>query len=117
MRPRQQSPLTVPCYGLHSNRAYAVGMDSPKLVVASICASRPEADLARGELESAGIPAMVQADTAGGMREHLAWSGTGFKILGREEDIVAACDLLTPSPGSQLKEDEEIPEHEHQGDY
>jgi F420-dependent methylenetetrahydromethanopterin dehydrogenase len=91
-------------------------MDSPKLVVASICASRPEADLAKGELESAGIPAMVQADTAGGMREHLAWSGAGFKILVREEDLVAARDLLTPSPDSQLKEGEEIPEDEHQDD-
>jgi len=29
------------------------------------------------------------------MREHLAWSGAGFKILVREDDASAARDLLT----------------------
>ncbi|MGB7731485.1 MAG: DUF2007 domain-containing protein [Candidatus Acidiferrum sp.] len=91
-------------------------MESPKLVVAHICISRPDADLAKGELESVGIPAMVQADTAGGMREHLAWSGAGFRILVREEDLAAARDLLTLPPSSQLKEGEEIPEDGHQDD-
>ena len=91
-------------------------MESAKLVVAYISGSRPEADLARAELELAGIPAMVQADTAGGMREHLAWSGAGFKILVREQDLVAARDLLTPPPGSVLKENEEIPKDEHRDD-
>jgi Putative prokaryotic signal transducing protein len=85
-------------------------MDNRKIVVAYIYGSRPEADLAKGELEAAGIPAMVQADTAGGMREHLAWSGAGFKILVREEDLVIARELLTPPPSSLLKEGEEIPE-------
>ncbi len=116
MRPRQQSPLALPYLGFRSNRAYTVGMDSPKLVVAYICASRPAADLAKGELESAGIPAMVQADTAGGMREHLAWSGAGFKILVREEDLLAARGLLSPPPGGLLKEGEEIPEDDRQDD-
>jgi hypothetical protein len=81
-------------------------MDTSKLVVAHIYPSRPDADLAVGELESVGIPAMVQADTAGGMREHLAWSGAGFKILVREEDLVAARDLLTPPPGGLLRDPE-----------
>ena len=58
--------------------------------------SRPEADLAKGALEDAGILAMVQADTAGGMREHLAWSGAGFKVVVREEDVTAARDVLAP---------------------
>lgn len=58
--------------------------------------SRPEADLAKGALEDAGILAKVQADTAGGMREHLAWSGAGFKVLVREEDVTAARDVLAP---------------------
>jgi hypothetical protein len=39
---------------------------------------------------------MVQADTAGGMREHLAWSGARFKILVREEDATAAREVLAP---------------------
>jgi hypothetical protein len=39
---------------------------------------------------------MIQADTAGGMREHLAWSGAGFKILVREEDAIVVREVLTP---------------------
>ena len=71
-------------------------MDHTKLVVVQSYGSRPEADLAKGALEDAGIQAMVQADTAGGMREHLAWSGAGFKILVREEDAPMARDVLIP---------------------
>lgn len=73
-----------------------MGMEQVKLVVVQSYGSRPEADLAKSELESAGIPALVQADTAGGMREHLAWSGAGFKVLVREEDAAAASEVLTP---------------------
>ena len=71
-------------------------MHDAKLIVAQSYGSRPEADLAKGALEDAGIHAMIQSDTAGGMREHLAWSGAGFKILVREEDAAAARDLLAP---------------------
>ena len=71
-------------------------MQDAKLIAVQSYASRPEADLAKGALEDSGIQAMVQADTAGGMREHLAWSGAGFKILVREEDATAARDVLTP---------------------
>jgi hypothetical protein len=72
-------------------------MQDTKLVVVQSYASRPEADLAKGALDDAGIQAMIQADTAGGMREHLAWSGAGFKILVREEDGTAACEVLAPT--------------------
>ena len=71
-------------------------MEHPNLVIVHAYGTRPEADLAKTELESAGIPAMIQADTAGGMREHLAWSGFGFKILVREGDAEAAREILTP---------------------
>ncbi len=37
---------------------------------------------------------MIQADTAGRMREHLAWSGLGHRVLVREEDAAAARSLL-----------------------
>jgi len=78
-------------------------MEYPKLVVVQTYGSRPEADLAKGALEDSGIPSMVQADSVGGMREHLAWSGAGFKILVREEDATAARDLLAPlSPADEL---------------
>lgn len=73
-------------------------MQHSKLVVVQSYGSRPEADLAKGALEDAGIQAMIRADTAGGMREHLAWSGAGFQILVREEDASMARDVLT-SPG------------------
>lgn len=70
-------------------------MQHSKLVVVQSYGSRPEADLAKGALEDASIPAMLSADTAGRMREHLAWSGAGFKVLVREEDVTAARELLT----------------------
>jgi F420-dependent methylenetetrahydromethanopterin dehydrogenase len=75
-----------------------MNQDHPNLIIVHAYGTRPEADLAITELESAGIPAMIQADTAGGMREHLAWSGLGFKILVREDDATAAREILTP-PG------------------
>ena len=71
-------------------------MDDAKLVVVNSYGNRAEAELARGALEAAGIPAMTQADTVGGMREHIAWSGAGFQILVREEDAAAACEVLGP---------------------
>ena len=77
----------------------------PKLVVVQSYGSRAEADLAKGVLEDAGIEAMIQADTAGGMREHLAWSGAGFQILVRDEDSTAARDLLAPPPEGDLDAD------------
>ena len=66
-------------------RAYNITMQHTKLAVVQSYGSRIEADLAMGELEDAGIQAMIRADTAGGMREHLAWSGAGFQILVRRK--------------------------------
>jgi hypothetical protein len=86
-------------------------MQQTRLIVVQSYGSRIEADLAKGALEDAGIPAMVQADTAGGMREHLAWSGAGFRILVREEDATMARDVLT-SP----VESEEYPDADFQTD-
>jgi hypothetical protein len=77
-------------------------MDHSKLVVIDAFASQVEADLAKSELESAGIDAMIQADRAGGMRDHLVWSGFGFKVLVREEDAATARDALTPPHDSGL---------------
>jgi hypothetical protein len=71
-------------------------MEHPNLILVETYGTRAEAELAKSELESAGIPAMIQADTAGGMREHLAWSGQGFKIFVREDDAPAARQILTP---------------------
>ena len=71
-------------------------MDHSKLAVVDRFASQVEADLAKSALESAGIAATIQADRAGGMRDHLAWSGLGFKVLVREEDAAEAHDVLQP---------------------
>ncbi|MGO9590191.1 MAG: putative signal transducing protein [Candidatus Acidiferrales bacterium] len=80
-------------------------MQDAKLVVIQSCPSQIEAELVKGALEAAGIDAMIQADTAGRMREHLAWSGAGFKILVREEDSTAARDVLAPRP--EIVEDDD----------
>jgi Putative prokaryotic signal transducing protein len=66
------------------------------LVVVHTFPSQPEAEMAKSALESAGIDAMIKADTAGGMRPHLAWSGAGFQVLVREEDVVEAREVLEP---------------------
>jgi hypothetical protein len=71
-------------------------MEQSKIVVVQTFGDRLEAELVAGMLEAEGIPATVQGDTAGGMREHLAWSGKGFKVLVREEDVEAAHELLKP---------------------
>lgn len=83
-------------------QAYNEAMDRSKLAVVDRFASQAEADLAKSALESAGIDAMIQADRAGGMRDHLAWSGLGFKVLVREEDAAEAHDVLSPSQRSKL---------------
>ena len=77
-------------------------MDRSKLAVVDRFASQAEADLAKSALESAGIDATIQADRAGGMRDHLAWSGLGFKVLVREEDAAEAHDVLQPPPEGEL---------------
>ncbi len=69
-------------------------MDYANLVVVLECGSEIEADLANGALQAAGIEAMMQADTAGRQRDHLAWSGVGFKLLVREEDAADAREVL-----------------------
>jgi hypothetical protein len=69
-------------------------MGEANLVVIRTFDNQAEADVAMSALESAGIDSMLQADTGGGMRPHLAWSGAGFKVLVREEDAAAAREAL-----------------------
>jgi hypothetical protein len=65
-----------------------------ELVVVHTFGNRAEADLATSALEAAGIEAMIQADSGGGMRPHLAWAGVGFQVLIRADDLAAARDIL-----------------------
>ncbi len=71
-------------------------MGDSSLVCVWVYGSRMEADLAKSLLDAAGIPALSEADTAGGMREHLAWSGAGFKIVVREEDAARSYRPMEP---------------------
>jgi len=77
-------------------------MQDPKLVIVKSYGNRVEAELAKGALENAGIQAMIQSDTVGHMREHIAWSGAGFRIVVREEDVAAARDVLAATNESKL---------------
>jgi hypothetical protein len=82
----------------------ALHADDIKLVVVQAFGSQFEAELAKGVLEEAGIQAIIQGDTAGRMREHLAWSGAGFKILVREDDAAKARDVLaSPVEGADAE--------------
>lgn len=64
------------------------------LVIVQAFDNQAEAEIAKGALQAAGIDAMIQADTVGGMRPHIAWSSDGFKILVRERDENAARKVL-----------------------
>jgi F420-dependent methylenetetrahydromethanopterin dehydrogenase len=83
-------------------------MQDVHLVVMQSYASRPGAEFAKGALEAAGIPAMIQSDSMGRMREHLAWSGAGFKILVREEDVTDAREALAPLSESDAALDDDL---------
>jgi hypothetical protein len=69
-------------------------MPDVQLIVVHTFESLPEADMAKSALEAAGIDALIQSDTGGGMRPHLAWSGVGFRLFVREDDADAARDVL-----------------------
>ena len=77
-------------------------MSQNDLVVVQSYGTEGEAEVAKGVLESSGIAAMIQADTAGRMREHLAWSGLGHRVLVRKEDVAAARSLLASPPNDEL---------------
>ena len=77
-------------------------MSQSDLVVVQSYGTEGEAEVAKGVLESSGIDAMIQADTAGRMREHLAWSGLGHRVLVREEDAATARSLLALPQNDEL---------------
>lgn len=91
-------------------------MEHPNLVVIQSCGNRIDAEIVKGALEAAGIPAMLQADSVGGMRDHLAWSGEGFRILVREEDAAAGREALAPPAGTLEIVDGELPDGDSEAD-
>jgi hypothetical protein len=72
-------------------------MDDTLVMVKSF-ESQQAADMAASALESAGIECMIEADSVGGMRHHIAWTSGGFKLLVRQEDAEAAGEALNPNP-------------------
>jgi hypothetical protein len=72
-------------------------MSAEYLAVAGTFNTEVEAELAKGALEAAGIDAMLEADSVGHMRAHIAWSTGGFKVLVREEDLEDAQACLKPA--------------------
>ena len=72
-------------------------MEAANLEVVHAYGTQAEADIAKSVLAGAGLEAMIQADSVGGMRAHVAWSGAGFKLLVREEDVMDARELLEPA--------------------
>jgi putative signal transducing protein len=77
-------------------------MSQSNLVVVQSYGTEGEAEIAKGLLETSGIDAMIQADTAGRMREHLAWSGLGHRVLVREEDAATARSILCLPQSGEL---------------
>jgi len=76
-------------------------MHDADLVIVHTFDNGADAEVAKSALDAAGIDSMIQADTAGGMRVHLAWAGSGFRVLVREEDAAAARDILN-LPAKQM---------------
>lgn len=72
-------------------------MPEANLVVVRSFGTAAEAELAKTALQASGIDAMIQADSVGGMRPHVAWGSGGFKVLVREEDAADAHDVLEPT--------------------
>ena len=87
---------------LDLSKGYTERMSQGDLVVVQSYGTEAEAEVAKSVLESSGIDAMIQADTAGRMREHLAWSGLGHRVLVREEDAAAARSLLALPQNDEL---------------
>ena len=77
-------------------------MSRSDLVVIQSYGTEGEAEVAKGVLEASGIDAMIQADTAGRMREHLAWGSLGHRVLVREEDAAVARSILALPQNDEL---------------
>ena len=65
-------------------------MESSDLVIVSTFRSTPEAHIAKGILDEAGIESVIRSDNAGGMYPAIA----GTDLLVRAEDVEKATDAL-----------------------
>ena len=95
--PPTTATLSAALAPLRRPEAYTTSVDHSKLVCVREYGDRPDAELALATLFEAGINAMIQSDSVGGMRDHLAWSGAGFKVLVLDQDSDAAKEILDPT--------------------
>jgi len=58
----------------------------PELVVVRTYLNQIDAQLAHSALEAEGIPSMISADDAGGLRPHLGLSGIRLLVLATDAD-------------------------------
>ena len=70
-------------------------LDTNLVAIASY-PSEPEAEMAKGALESAGIESMILGDSAGGMEPSVAFAHGGYQILVKEADVETAKEMLEP---------------------
>lgn len=80
-------------------------MPGENLVVVQAFGYESEAQLAKSALDAAGIDAIIEADSVGGMRPHVAWASGGYKLLVREEDAADAVEVLKPIDEPTADED------------
>jgi Putative prokaryotic signal transducing protein len=66
-------------------------MNCSDLVVVSIFRSTPDAQIAKGILDGAGIPSMIRTDNARGMYPAI----TGAELLVRAKDVQKANEALS----------------------
>jgi hypothetical protein len=81
-------------------------VEHPQLVVLKSFGTAVDAELAKGALGNAGIEAIIRSDSVGRMRDHIAWSGPGFQVLVRGEDVAAANEILITIVDPDFKEDD-----------
>ena len=67
-----------------------------KLVVAQVCGTQVEADIARRALESAGIAATIEAVPVTDKNGSFSFRDPLFRVMIREEDASAAREVLKP---------------------
>jgi len=82
-------------------------MDDAPLEVVGSFLNRVDAELARGALEAADIPATVSADDAAGTRPHL-WLG-GVRVLVTAADAERAREILRAAEDNRLVIDTPAP--------
>jgi hypothetical protein len=59
-------------------------MPGANLIVVGTFGTAPEAELAKGAPEAAGIDAMIRADSVGGVEPNVAWASSGYKPQARK---------------------------------